>query len=138
MNRILNTNQDCRHSKEKREKLKKFASRHRKKDSIDMGRKLNISIIIKNKYYINETGHQCWKNITTTWLNETASGDTVKAYGQTESLKIDFEGITCEIEFLVTNLKSVDILLGYNRFEKTGVLLDPKNKTFQILPQTRK
>ena len=42
---------------------------------------------------------------------ETASGD-VKAYGQTESLKIDFEGITCEIEFLVTNLKSVDILLG--------------------------
>ena len=69
---------------------------------------------------------------------ETASGDTVKAYGQTESLKIDFEGITCEIEFLVTNLKSVDILLGYNRFEKTGVLLDPKNKTFQILPGNKK
>ena len=39
-----------------------------------MGWKLNISIISKNKYYINEIGHQCWKKITTTWLNETWYG----------------------------------------------------------------
>ena len=65
---------------------------------------------------------------------ETSSGEKAKAYGKTDLISVEFEGIRAEVRFLITNLKSVNVLLGVDWFKQTGVILDPKNEAF-ILPK---
>ena len=68
----------------------------------------------------------------TNYMVESSTGDLSQAIGVTDSLEVNFECIISNISFLVTNLKSVDILLGNDWFDQSGVLLDPRNRTFML------
>ena len=68
----------------------------------------------------------------TNYMVESSTGDLSQAFGVTDSLEVNFESIISNISFLVTNLKSVDILLGNDWFDQSGVLLDPRNRTFML------
>ena len=68
----------------------------------------------------------------TSTMVESSTGDLSQAIGVTNMLKINFEGIISHISFLITNVKSVDILLGNAWFVQSGVLLDPKNRSFML------
>ena len=63
---------------------------------------------------------------------ETSTGELAPAIGYTDFLEINFEGIISKVSFLITNIRSVDILLGLDWFEQSGVIVDPKNKSFML------
>ena len=67
-------------------------------------------------------------------LIETSSGDLSPAIGYTDFIEINFEGMISKVSFLITNIRTVDVLLGLDWFDQTGVILDPKNRSF-MLPQ---
>ena len=63
---------------------------------------------------------------------QTSTGELAPAIGYTDFLEINFEGIISKVSFLITNIRSVDILLGLDWFEQSGVIVDPKNKSFML------
>ena len=70
-------------------------------------------------------------NNTTTMI-ENSNGDIKPAIGFTDLLEVNFEGIVSTVSFLITNIKAVDVLLGLDWFAQSGVILDPKNKSFML------
>ena len=62
----------------------------------------------------------------------TSTGELAPAIGYTDFLDINFEGIISKVSFIITNIRSVDILLGLDWFEQSGVIVDPRNKSFML------
>ena len=70
INRILDPYPECIHPAHK-EKIN--GKREQNLEELMLSNKIpsTIFVLSKNKYYINEIGHQCYKSKKTIWLNET-------------------------------------------------------------------
>ena len=77
--------------------------------------RLKIPINISNDAVETSTGEICPVNIT-------------------EQVEVTFEAIPAKLNLNVTNLKAADLLLGYDWFNQTKVILDPANDEV-ILPK---
>ena len=77
--------------------------------------RLKIPINISNDAVETSTGEICPVNIT-------------------EQVEVTFEAIPAKLNLNVTNLKAADLLLGYDWFDQTKVILDPANDEV-ILPK---
>ncbi|CAK9253381.1 unnamed protein product [Sphagnum jensenii] len=61
-----------------------------------------------------------------------ANGQTTRGLGKTRAMTLDFDGLPSILEFEITNLSVVEVLLGLDWFDQTGVPLDPKNRTYSL------
>jgi hypothetical protein len=77
--------------------------------------RLNLPIIVGNESVETSTGEIC--NVNTT-----------------EQLDVLFEPIPASLKLNITQLKAGDLLLGFDWFDQTGVIIDPKNDAV-ILPR---
>jgi len=68
---------------------------------------------------------------------ETSTGE-ICSFDVTQELELMFEHIPAYLNLNVTNLKAADLLLGYDWFDQTKVLIDPANDSVTLPSRTLK
>ncbi|RNA18691.1 hypothetical protein BpHYR1_028587 [Brachionus plicatilis] len=62
----------------------------------------------------------------------TADGNTHEVLGETDLIKIEIEETVAQLNFVITNILHIEILLGLDWFEQTKAIIDPSRRQLSI------
>ncbi|RNA39653.1 hypothetical protein BpHYR1_029330, partial [Brachionus plicatilis] len=62
----------------------------------------------------------------------TADGNTHEVLGETDLIKIEIEETVAYLNFVITNILHIEILLGLDWFEQTKAIIDPSKRQLSI------